>query len=125
MTIGTAPLNPETTWQEINAIVAFLASLEIPSVEITYGWGCKAAGIQQPVLVPLGELVTFLHIDITQDIYHLGEDTLYLGADQSALTFTLCHDADIHFDADDKRLESRMRNEWEGRGLRVWPKTSS
>lgn len=121
MTIGTAPLTTEATWREINAIIQFLNTLGVSSVEVTYGWGCKAAGIEQPVIVPLSELLTFLHIDITKDIYHLGEDNLYIGASNPALTITLCHDADIHFDAPDSTMEGRLRREWENRGLRVWP----
>lgn len=125
MTIGAAPLTAEATWREIDAMIAFLNSVGVSSVEITYGWGCKAAGIEQPVIVPLGELLTFLHIDIAKDIYHLGEDNLYIGASSPALTFTLCHDADIHFDAPDSTMESRLRGEWEGRGLRVWPEVAA
>jgi hypothetical protein len=121
MTIGTAPLTTEATWREIDAMIAFLNTLGVSSVEITYGWGCKAAGIEQPVLVPLGELLTFLQIDIAKDIYHLGEDNLYIGVTNPALTFTLCHDADIHFDATASELETRLRAEWEARGVRVWP----
>ena len=63
-----------------------------------------------------------LHNNIAQEIYHLGEDNLYIGVSDPALTFTLCHDADIHFEATDKSLEVRLRNEWEKRGYRVWLK---
>ena len=121
MTIGTEPLTAEATWVEIKSLVNFLASLGVDHVAITYGWGCHAAGIEQPVSVPLPEVVGFLQKNIAQAIYHLGEDNLYIGAGNPALKIALCHDADIHFEADDKGLEARMRDEWQARGLRVWP----
>jgi hypothetical protein len=120
MTIGTAPLTTEATWREIDAIINFLAALGIEQVAITYGWGCKADGVNQPVIVPLTRLTELLHNNIAQGIYHLGEDNLYIGADQPTLTFTLCHDADIHFEAADKSLETRLREEWQTRGHLVW-----
>jgi hypothetical protein len=120
MTIGTEPLTLEATWREIEALVNFLSSLGVEQVEVTYGWGCKADGIEQPVRVPLAELVIFLHKNIAQEIYHLGEDNLYIVSDNPTLKLTLCHDADIHFEANDKAIVARLRDEWEARGLRVW-----
>jgi hypothetical protein len=122
MTIGTEPLTPDLTWREIQAIREFLTSLGIENVNIAFGWGCKADGIEQPVMVRVAELVNYLHNIIAQEIYHLGEDNLYIGAHEPVLTFTLCHDSDIHFEATDRVLEARGRGEWEGRGVSVWPK---
>lgn len=122
MTIGTAPLTPEATWREIDALVTFLTSLGVTQVTITYGWGCHAEGMEQSTIVPLSELVVFLQQTIAQGIYHLGEDNLYISADDPTLTITLCHDQDIHFEAASKSLEARLRGEWESRGHRVWPK---
>lgn len=120
MTIGTEPLTPEATWREIETLVNFLSSLSVEQVEITYGWGCQADGIEQPVRVPLAELAIFLHKNIAQEIYHLGDDNLYIVSDNPTLKLTLCHDADIHFEANDKALEARLQGEWEARGHQVW-----
>lgn len=126
MTIGTQPLTADETWREIDAMITFLRSLAIERVEITYGWGCNAVEIAQPVVVAVDDLPLFLQNNIAQGVYHLGEDNFYItgyitGAEPS-LVFTLCHDADIHFKADNAALEVQLRGEWEARGYRVWPK---
>src|SRR5688572_4046849 len=129
MTIGTAPLTLTAAWQEIDALVAFLAGLDIHQVAITYGWGCNARSIEQPVTVPTTALVEFLHKSIAQGIYHLGEDNLYIEANFGAhaveertvtLKIKLCHEADIHFETTDTAIEARLQAEWQNRGLRVW-----
>ena len=120
MTIGTAPLTPEATWQEIHALVIFLAEQGIDQVAITYGWGCTAGDVQQPIVVPLAALVGFLHKSIAQGIYHLGEDNLYIESGDPYIKITLCHEADIHFEAANTVLEARQRAAWESRGLRAW-----
>ena len=124
MTIGTMPLTATATWHEINTLISFMMSLSIVKVTVTYGWGCQASDIEQPVVVPLDALVELLHNNIAQAIYHLGEDNLYIEtfeAADPALKITLCHDADIHVEARDAALEAQLRAAWEGRGIRVWP----
>lgn len=120
MTIGTAPLTPKATWQEIDALVAFLATLGISEVTVTYGWGCKLPADTPTVTLPLVQLAALLQNNIAQGIYTLGENNLYIGARDPVLKITLCHDADLHFDAD-ATLEARLHSDWETRGLRVWP----
>ena len=100
MTIGTAPLTTEETWREVDALRALLAAQGVMQVAITYGWGCKAQDIAQPLLMPLAELVPLLHNNIAQGIYHLGEANLYIEAQtppsqDSKVKITLCHEADI------------------------------
>lgn len=121
MTIGTEPLTPEATWRELDMLIGFMQSLGIEQVAVTYGWGCRAEGIEQPVAVPLDELVSLLQKSIAQGIYHLGEDNLDIEASDPSLQITLCHEADIHFKAADQTLEARLRSEWQDRGVRVWP----
>jgi hypothetical protein len=121
MTIGTASLTPEATWSEIDALILFLGSLGVKEVGVTYGWGCNAEEIEQPVSVPLAGLLALLAKNIAQGVYHLGDDNLYIGSDNPVLKITLCQDADIHFEAEETHLEVRVRQEWEGRGHRVWP----
>jgi hypothetical protein len=125
MTIGTEPLSPQETWQEINALVSFLDHLGIERVMITYGWGCKAEGIEQPVTIALDELVLLLQESITQGIYHLGEDNLHIESSQESsqpyTKITLCHEGDIHFEAGEADTEARLREQWHNRGHKVWP----
>lgn len=122
MTIGTAPLTPDVRWQELDALVGFLAALGVTEVAITYGWGCTPFGDERTPTIPLAQLIQLLQNNIAQGIYHLGEDNLFIGASNPAQKITLCHDADIHFDAD-PNLEARLRGEWEARGHCVWPTT--
>ena len=120
MTIGTAPLTVEATWHELRALAEFLAMLGIEHVTINYGWGCQPVGGDQSVTTPLAQLLEVLQNNIAQGIYHLGDDNLYISTSNPTLKITLCHDADIHFDAN-PALEARLRAEWQGRGHRVWP----
>lgn len=129
MTIGTEPLSPQETWQEINALVSFLGDLGIERVMITYGWGCKAEGIEQPITIALGQLVPLLQESIARGIYQLGEDNLHIESSKESsgessepyTKITLCHEGDIHFEAGETVTEARLREQWQNRGRKVWP----
>lgn len=123
MQIQTSQLEIPQLESEVIWICDFLAEIGLPLFQVMYGWGCNVDeqyGLWQNVPVQAGELYAYVHSCRRSGAFELGNADLRIQSPDSDLEFLLCHESDVHFEADNNELIEAVRTVWIGRGYGGW-----
>src|SRR5215475_4130655 len=132
MEIVTERLDPSTLESELPRIVEWLKLRAIRQVQITFGVGAEVPDekLWTPIALDLENVCAFMEEAVARGSFKFGHADLHIydaatfvktsdrtfQCDYPALTFTLCHESDMHFRAADRALIEDVKQDWIARG---------
>lgn len=114
MELTSGPLPRDEYLRAIDGIVEFMLALDMREILVCYGFGCDwpEEQLYQCVSMLVTELSSFIADAESKDYFRVGRDNLHVTETTGRLEFVLCHEADIHFIADDFELISQLKKKW-------------
>ena len=114
MEITTRILSPEEHRLGMADAEAFYRSQGVEHVLVAYGWGCDCpdSELYQDNLIPLSHFRLFTEKAENADSYRVSKDNLHFKDAGGGSEFRFCHEADIHFNAEDGSLIEEVRSRW-------------
>ena len=125
--IVTNSLSLEQLQESIPEISRFLASIDRMRISVAFGWGCNLPTDQlwNPMQMEPLQLEEFIEKSRQNGPFRLGSSDLIIRDLAGSMSFTICHESDLHFVASDKRLLEEVATMWSGKGftLHIGPHT--
>jgi hypothetical protein len=119
MELTSGLLSRDQYLQAIAGVVEFLAIEGVREVLVAYGFGCDCPDEQlyQDERISLDRLLPFIAEAERLDYYRVGKDNLHVKDDTGQIEFMFCHESDIHFFSEDKRLVEQLKAGWLAQGF--------
>ncbi|MEP7364324.1 MAG: hypothetical protein ABI972_13810 [Acidobacteriota bacterium] len=134
MELVTETLTPKILEAELPRIVEWLRARSVRALQITFGVGSNAPmnELWTPIPVNLEDFAAFVQDAINSGRFTFGESDLHIydsatlvrDSDRTfhcnypALTFSFCHESDLHFAAQDVELVAAVKADWISRGYK-------
>jgi hypothetical protein len=100
---------------EVIAVSEDLSAAGVETAYVTYGFGCDSYDLPQreAIPVPVGRLPWFVADGEVRGVFELGEADLDIAG--GGVTYTLCHEHDVHCAGPDgSGLLRAVRERWRG-----------
>ena len=117
--IVTNSLSVEQLQESIPDITRFLTSIDRMRISVEFGWGCNLSTQQlwNSTHMDLPQLQEFVENSQRNGTLKLGSGDLIIRDAEESMSFTVCHESDLHFVASDKRLLEQVTAMWSGKGF--------
>jgi hypothetical protein len=114
MEVRTHPFEEGMLEEQLDVIYELCLEFDPRELDVSYGWACKldVDALWKKQRIPTAELASFVRRSMAEGIFELGGSGLHMKGVHVAFSFTLCHEADIHFESPDSRLVSRVAGAW-------------
>lgn len=136
MEIITRELDPATLQAELTRIADWLERRGICQVQVTLGVGAVIPPdeLWRPIALQVADLYAFVEDAAARGVFQFGRTDLHIydaatfvrtsertfRCDYPGLTFTVCHESDLHFSADDPAMVEGVKQDWILRGYSIY-----
>ena len=120
--IVTNSLSVEKLQESIPEMARFLELVERKRISVEYGWGCNLPTSQlwNPMPMEPSQLEEFFEESRKNGTFTLGSSDLTIRDVEGSMSFTICHESDLHFVSGDKRLLEQVATMWSGKGFTIY-----
>jgi hypothetical protein len=122
MEVRSQPLERVIIEQQLGVIYELCLEFDPRELDVSYGWACHLDidKLWKDQRIPTTGLSSFVSRSTSEGIVQVGGSDLHINGVHAAFTFTLCHEADIHFESPVLSLVSRVTAAWSEHGLRYY-----
>lgn len=120
--LHTEPLDEENFNRALAGIPHLLIGWRHEVVQVTYGWAVNLPmdNLWKPMRIQTSELSRFLKASAKDGIFLPRESDVHIEDVAGTFQFRLCHEADVHFEADDWQLIPDVLASWRALNIGVW-----
>ena len=117
--IITNSLSVEQLQESISEMAHFFAATDRKRISVEYGWGCNLPTDQlwSPMQMDSSQLQEFVENSQRNGTLKLGSGDLIVRDVEESMSFTICHESDLHFVASDKQVLEHVATMWSGKGF--------
>ena len=122
MQVRTEPLTDALFEREIGHVYELCLEFDPEQLDVAYGWACNLDmdDLWKNNRIRTNDLAAFVNRSTSEGIVELGGSDLHIKGVNSSFAFTLCHEADIHFESPKPSLVARVTGAWGQRGVRFY-----
>jgi hypothetical protein len=120
--IVTNSLSVEQLQESIPEMSRLLAAIDRRRISVEYGWGCNfpTDKLWSPTQIEQSDLQEYIEESRKNGIVTLGSSDLIVRDLEGSMNFTICHESDLHFVTNDKRLLQQVATMWIRKGFTVY-----